>query len=391
MTLSPEAKAGLLLGAAAILGVFSENVGALRPFYDGILETHLVVSVGQAVEIDKPLLLWINDGLMAIFFLLVALEIKREIYVGALSTWKRAALPVYAAIGGMVMPACLFLAVVGPSSEAAKGWAIPAATDIAFALAVLSLFGRRVPAELKTFLLALAVVDDLGAIVIIAIFYTGDLSMLALAGAATAGMALALLNLAGVRRYTPYVLIGLIFWTCVLKSGVHATLAGVAIGFAIPYKPDAKGHSPSEAAEHGLHGWVYLLVMPLFAFANAGVSLDGFGPAALLEPLTLAILLGLFVGKQVGVFGFAYAATRLRLAQAPDGATLLQLYGVSLLAGIGFTMSLFIGTLAFSDAAAMNEIRLGVLMGSTLSALAGVAILLASTRSPARDREAVPA
>ncbi|MEQ9121530.1 MAG: Na+/H+ antiporter NhaA, partial [Alphaproteobacteria bacterium] len=250
MTLSPEAKAGLLLGAAAILGVFAENIGALRPFYDGFLETHLVVSIGEAVEIDKPLLLWINDGLMAIFFLLVALEIKRELYVGALSTWKRAALPVYAAIGGMLVPACIFLAIVGPGSEEAKGWAIPAATDIAFALAVLSLFGRRVPAELKTFLLALAVVDDLGAIVIIAIFYTGDLSMLALAGAGVSGMALALLNFAGVRRYTPYVLVGLIFWTFVLKSGVHATLAGVAIGFAIPYRPDANGHSPSEAAEH---------------------------------------------------------------------------------------------------------------------------------------------
>lgn len=385
MTLSPEAKAGLLLGAAAILGVFAENIGALRPFYDGFLETHLVVSIGEAVEIDKPLLLWINDGLMAIFFLLVALEIKRELYVGALSTWKRAALPVYAAIGGMLVPACIFLAIVGPGSEEAKGWAIPAATDIAFALAVLSLFGRRVPAELKTFLLALAVVDDLGAIVIIAIFYTGDLSMLALAGAGVSGMALALLNFAGVRRYTPYVLVGLIFWTFVLKSGVHATLAGVAIGFAIPYRPDANGHSPSEAAEHGLHGWVYLLVMPLFAFANAGVSLDGFGPAALLEPLTLAILLGLFVGKQVGVFGFAYAATRLRLAHAPDEASLLQLYGVSLLAGIGFTMSLFIGTLAYSDAESQALVRIGVLAGSILSGLVGAAVLSVGHRRAVKE------
>lgn len=374
MRLSPEAKAGLLLAAAALLGIVAENAPALRPHYDQFLALRLTVAAGEAA-IEKPLLLWINDGLMAIFFLLVALEIKREVYEGALSTWKRAALPVYGAIGGMVAPALVFVGIVGLDSLEAKGWAIPAATDIAFALGVLGLFGDRIPAELKTFLLALAVVDDLGAILIIAVFYTADLGVTALVLGCLAGAGLAALNVAGARRYTPYVLVGLVLWVCVLKSGVHATLAGAAVGFAIPFRKDLAGHSPSLAAEHGLLGWVAYLVMPLFAFANAGVALDGFGPAQLAAPLPLAILLGLFVGKQVGVFGCALAAIGLGLAERPREASLVEVYGVSLLAGIGFTMSLFIGTLAFADPGYQAQVRIGVLAGSLLSGLAGAAVL----------------
>lgn len=372
--LSPESKAGILLAIAAIFGVVSENIAAIRPFYDAFLNTSFTIAIGEN-GISKPLLLWINDGLMAVFFLLVALEIKREVYDGALSSWRRAALPVYAAIGGMLVPALIFMQIVGWNSPEARGWAIPSATDIAFALAVLSLFGRSVPAELKTFLLAVAVVDDLGAITIIALFYTSKLSLMALGFAFAAGAALFALNLSGVRKFAPYILLGIILWVCVLKSGVHATLAGVALGFAIPLRADAKGHSPAKVAEHGLHGWVALLVMPLFAYANAGVPLDGLDLAQLTAPLSLAIMLGLFIGKQIGVFGFAYGAIRLGLAAPPKEASMAQLYGVSLLAGIGFTMSLFIGALAYADPEHQTLVRIGVISGSLLSGIVGAAVL----------------
>ncbi len=377
--MDPAAKAGLLLAAAAVLGVLSENIGALRPLYDGFLTTNVAVAVGE-LKIEKPLLLWINDGLMAIFFLLVALEIKREVYEGALSSWKRASLPVYGAIGGMAIPALIFLSIVGWDSDEAKGWAIPAATDIAFALGVLSLFGSRVPTELKTFLLALAVVDDLGAIVIIALFYTSKLSVPALMLAVLASIGLFALNLSGVKRFAPYVLLGIILWVCVLKSGVHATLAGVAIGFAIPLKAGRDGKSPAKTAEHGLHPWVALLVMPLFAFANAGVPLEGLSIELLLAPLSLAIMLGLFIGKQIGVFGFAYAAIKFGLAERPREASMMQLYGVSLLAGIGFTMSLFIGALAYVDPEHQTLVRIGVISGSILSGVVGALILAFAKR-----------
>ncbi len=377
--MSSDAKAGLVLAAAAVLGLIAENIDAVRPFYDLILSTKLTVAIDDD-GISKSLLLWINDGLMAIFFLLIALEIKREVAEGALSTWKQAALPVYAAIGGIAIPAAVFLAVVGPDSAEARGWAIPAATDIAFVLGVLGLLGRRVPAELKTFLLALAVVDDLGAIAIIAMFYTADLSPLALilSGMCLAG--LLGLNLSGVRRSTPYVLLGLALWVCVLKSGVHATLAGVAIGFAIPLARDADGYSPAIAAEQGLHHWVSYLVMPLFAFANAGVPLQGLSLGSLVEPLTLAVLLGLVVGKQVGVFGGAVLAIRIGLAERPASTGYLHLYGASLLAGIGFTMSLFIGALAYSDAENQAFVRIGVMAGSLIAGIGGAAVLLLAKR-----------
>jgi len=379
--ISTETKAGLLLALAALAGLAFENIAVLTPLYDSLLNLTLTVAVEQAA-IAKPLLLWINDGLMAIFFLLVAMEIKREIRGGALSDWGRAALPVYGAFGGIVVPAAIFVLVVGPGSPEAAGWAIPAATDIAFAMGLLALFGNRIPLALRSFLLALAVVDDLIAIAVIAVFYTAELSASALTLAGVALATLAAMNLGGVRRIGIYVLVGLVLWTCVLKSGVHATLAGVALGFAIPITPDRNGKAPLLVMEHVLHPWVAFVVMPLFAFANAGVPLGGLALADLANPLTLAVMLGLFVGKQAGVFGAAWGAVRLGLAKPPHGATMVQLYGIALLSGIGFTMSLFIGTLAFSDVEHQNAVRVGVLVGSLLSGIAG-AIVLGLARGPA--------
>ena len=372
--LNPDAKAGLLLALAALIGLLFENIGALRPLYDSFLNVYFTVAIGEA-GISKPVLLWINDGLMAIFFLYVALEIKREAYEGSLSTWKRAALPVYGAIGGLVMPAMVFLYIVGWDAVEARGWAIPAATDIAFALGVLSLFGNRVPEELKTFLLALAVVDDLAAIMIIAAFYTAQLSILALSLAGLAGTGLFVLNFMGVKRLTPYVLLGAVLWCCVLNSGVHATLAGVALGFAIPLTRNAKGKAPAIEFEHALHPWIVFMIMPLFAFANAGVPLEGLSFELLMQPLTLAVILGLFLGKQIGVFGSVWVAIKLGIAEAPQKGSMAQLYGVSMLAGIGFTMSLFIGALAFSDQDHQTLVRIGVIFGSLLSGVAGSVVL----------------
>lgn len=382
--MSQETKAGLILAAAALAGLLFENISMLTPLYDKLLSTKLTVAIEQAA-ISKPLLLWINDGLMAIFFLFVALEIKKEIVDGALSDWQRAALPVYGAIGGMAVPALVFIGIVGIDSAEARGWAIPAATDIAFALGVLSLFGNRVPPSLKIFLLALAIVDDLAAIAIIAVFYTDELSTTALFLGLGGLSVLGAMNLFGVRSLAFYIIVGLVMWVCVLKSGVHATLAGVALGFCIPIKKDGQGYSPLITMKYGLAPWVSFLVMPIFAFANAGVPLGGLSIEDLGAPLTLGIAAGLFVGKQIGVFGMAYGAMKLGLARAPEGATILQLYGVSMLAGIGFTMSLFIGTLAFSDVEHQNAVRLGVLAGSFLSGVLG-AVLLSFSSRPAATR-----
>ncbi|MEM1298471.1 MAG: Na+/H+ antiporter NhaA [Pseudomonadota bacterium] len=391
-TMSQETKAGLVLAMAALLGLLFENIAPLTPLYDSLLTAKLTVAV-EGTGISKPLLLWINDGLMAIFFLFVALEIKKEIVSGALSDWQRAALPVYGAVGGMVVPALVFIGIVGIESAEARGWAIPAATDIAFALGVLSLFGNRVPPSLKIFLLALAIVDDLAAIAIIAVFYTDDLSTTALLLGLGGTAALVGMNVAGVRNLGMYILVGLVLWVCVLKSGVHATLAGVALGFAIPIKRDDYGYSPLITIKYALSPWVAFLIMPVFAFANAGVPLGDLALEDFGVPLTLGIAAGLFIGKQIGVFGMAYGAMKLGLAQAPAGATLLQLYGVSLLAGIGFTMSLFIGTLAFVDVEHQNAVRLGVLSGSLLSGVLGAAILaMATKRETARTHpEAIAA
>lgn len=367
-----EASSGIFLLLAAAIALTLSN-SPLAWMYNALLTTPVSVEVG-ALSIDKPLLLWINDGLMAVFFFLVGLEIKREVLRGELSSLDRIALPGIAAVGGMVIPAMIYLFITRGSPELMNGWAIPAATDIAFALGILALLGSRVPLALKVFLLALAILDDLGAIVIIALFYTSELSTTMLLGGGASLIALLALNLLGVRKLTPYMLIGLFMWVFVLKSGVHATLAGVALALMIPMGDD-KGHSPLEHLEHGLQPWVAFMVMPVFAFANAGVSFTGLGLEMLLQPLTLGIALGLCIGKPLGIFAFVWMAVKARITRLPDNVSWAQIFGVASLAGIGFTMSLFIGTLAFEDPAAAAGVRLGVLGGSFISAIVGLGLL----------------
>ncbi len=369
-----ESASGILLLIAAAVAILLDN-SPLRWLYGGLLETPVAVQVG-ALALHKPLLLWINDGLMAVFFFLVGLEIKREFIEGHLATRQQAALPAIAALGGMALPALIYVTLNANDPIALRGWAIPVATDIAFALGVLSLLGRRVPLGLYVFLLALAILDDLGSIVIIAIFYTVELSTLSLSLAAACAVVLFGLNQRGVTRIAPYMLIGIVMWVSVLKSGVHATLAGVFIALTIPLRTgDEEGHAPLHRLEGALQPWVAYGIMPLFAFANAGVSLSGLSFAALLAPVPLGIGLGLFLGKQIGVFGFAWIATRLGLCRLPEGVTWRQMYGVAILAGIGFTMSLFIGTLAFQGPEQAADVRLGVLSGSMLSAIVGYLVL----------------
>jgi NhaA family Na+:H+ antiporter len=369
-----EAAGGVVMIAAAIVALLMQN-SFLAPAYDGLLDTPVTVRLG-ALLLDKPLLLWVNDGLMAVFFLLVGMEIKRELVVGELSSVSQAMLPAIAAAGGMLVPAMIYLGITSGTPGAAPGWAIPSATDIAFAVGVLTLLGPRVPPSLKIFLLALAIIDDLGAIIIIALFYTAKLSPAALALAAVGVAMLIVLNRMGVRRIAPYILTGVFLWVCVLKSGVHATLAGVITGFAIPLAGgDGEKEAPLTRLEHMLHPWVTFMVLPAFAFANAGVSLAGLSLAKIFSPVPLGIAAGLFIGKQVGIFGFTWAAIRLGLGRLPEGASWLQVYGVAILGGIGFTMSLFIGMLAFPDPAMATDIRIGVIVGSLLSALLGVVVL----------------
>ncbi len=368
-----EAASGLLLIAAAAVALALDN-SPLAWLYDRLLAVPMAVQIG-ALVIDKPLLLWINDGLMAVFFLLVGLEIKREVFVGELSSRSKAALPVLAAVGGMAAPALVFLAINQGSPENLRGWAIPAATDIAFALGILKLAGPRVPISLKIFLTALAIIDDLGAIVIIAAFYTAKLSLLSLGVGALFILGLVVLNRRGVTAFAPYVLLGIGLWVCVLKSGVHATLAGVVLAFAIPLRAEDGSGSPLERMEHALHPWVAYLVMPVFAFANAGVSLAGLSPGDLLAPLPLGIAAGLFVGKQVGVFALSWLGIATGFGQRPAGASYWQIYGASLLAGVGFTMSLFIGTLAFETVDQAAAVRIGVLSGSLACGLLGFLVI----------------
>ena len=373
--LQHEAAGGIVLFVASVLALIAAN-SMLAPLYAAFLDTPVVVQVG-ALKLAKPLLLWINDGLMAVFFFLVALEIKRELIAGELSSLDRAALPAIAALGGMLVPALVYIAVNFGNPKTIAGWAIPAATDIAFAVGVLALLGPRVPASLKIFLLALAIIDDLGAIVIIALFYTDNLSLLSL-GLALAGTALLVgFNLSGVTRISAYALVGIFIWVCVLKSGVHATLAGVAVGLFVPLRKAGGdiADGPLKAAEEALHPWVAFGVLPLFAFANAGVSLADATWSKLLEPVPLGIALGLFLGKQVGILGAVWLAVRSRYARLPDGASWVQLWGIAALGGIGFTMSLFIGTLAFPDGGNTADIRIGVIAGSVASAIAGFLIL----------------
>jgi NhaA family Na+:H+ antiporter len=380
-----DATGGIVLLAAAAFALVLQN-SPLSWLYDGLLGTQFAVRIGS-VELGKPLLHWINDGLMAIFFFLVALEIKRELVVGELSTLGQAMLPLVAALGGMAAPALVYAGINWGDAAALRGWAIPAATDIAFAVGVLALLGPRIPPSLKVFLLALAIIDDLGAIVVIALFYTANLSLVALALAAAGIAVLIALNRSGVTHTAPFLLVGLFIWVCVLESGVHATLAGVATGLAIPLTvPPGEKESPLARLEHGLNPWVRFGVLPLFAFANAGVSLAGMTLAKMLGSVPLGIALGLFIGKPVGIFGAAFAAIKLKLAERPDGSSWAQIFGVSILGGIGFTMSLFIGMLAFDDPVHAAEVRIGVLAGSLLSALAGYALLRSLTPESAPPR-----
>ena len=372
-----EAASGIVLMVASALALVLAN-SPMAGFYDLLLSLRGSVRIGS-FGIEKPLLLWVNDGLMAIFFLLVGLEIKREVLAGQLSDRSGAILPAAAAIGGMVVPALIYLGITwhapGARSGAASGWAIPAATDIAFSLGVMALLGRRVPTALKLSLTALAIIDDLGAIVVIAIFYTEELSWVSLAVAAAALAVLVVLNLAGVRRVVWYVLVGLVLWVFVLKSGVHATLAGVALALAIPFEAKPGEESPLIHVEHELAPWVAFGILPVFGFANAGLSFAGLSFSSILEPVPLAIAAGLFFGKQIGVFGSAALLIRAGWAEIPANADWVTLWGTSILTGIGFTMSLFIGTLAFGESDVEAVMRLGVLVGSALSAIVGAAVL----------------
>jgi NhaA family Na+:H+ antiporter len=375
---SSDATASLVLIAATVAALILAN-SAFAAFYYEALDLRVEIRVGT-FDVAKPLLLWINDGLMAVFFFLVGLEIKHELMEGSLSTRRKAALPLVAALGGMAVPAAIFAAVAWNDPAALRGWAIPAATDIAFAVGILGLLGRRVPVALKTFLLALAVIDDLGAIVIIALFYATDLSMTSLLLAGSFVAVLALMNRLNVMRASAYVLVGIALWLCVLKSGVHATLAGVIAALFVPIRRADGADGPLHSFEADLKVPVYLGIMPLFAFANAGVPLTGLSTESATATVTAGVALGLLLGKPLGVVGAVAAFMASGAGTLPAGANWLHIIGAGCLAGIGFTMSLFIGTLAFTSPEALNDVRLGVLAGSIVSALAGVLILLAASR-----------
>lgn len=373
-----ESVAGLLLMATALLAMLVAN-SAWSAHYLNLLQVPVAVQVAE-FGIHKPLLLWINDGLMAIFFLLVGLELKREWLVGELADKSQVVLPALAALGGMAMPAALYVAINAHDASALSGWAIPAATDIAFALGILSLLGSRVPLSLKVFLTSLAIFDDVGAIVIIALFYTADLSLQALAVAAVAVLLLAIFNRQRVMHTAPYLLVGLVLWVAMLKSGVHATLAGVLIALFIPMQQHNNANqSPLRQLEHNLHPWVAYMVLPVFAFANAGLNLRDLDAQQMLHPVTLGVAAGLFIGKQLGVMLCCWLAIRLGWAQLPKGATWLSLYGIAVLTGVGFTMSLFIGGLAFVGQTPFDE-RLGIVLGSLFSGAVGYWVLKRSLR-----------
>ncbi|KZY72485.1 sodium:proton antiporter [Oleiphilus sp. HI0071] len=388
-----DAAGGILLVIAAIIAMIFAN-SALSGFYTGTLDIPIQVSFGDFI-INKPLVLWVNDGLMAIFFLVVGLEVKREIIEGHLSSVDQIVLPAIGAVAGIAIPALVYAAINSGDEITMRGWAIPSATDIAFALGLFTLFGKHLPLSLKLFLLSVAIFDDIGAIIIIAVFYSSDLSQLSLIVASAGLVILFVINRLGIKKVGPYLLVGVVVWAAVLKSGVHATLAGFAIAWFIPiHVKNDNGNSLLRELEHDLHPWVAFFILPVFAFANAGVSLSGVGMEALTHPITLGIVLGLFVGKQVGIFGACWLAIKLGLAKLPSGANFVQLYGVSILCGIGFTMSLFIGSLAFENMAKeyIDAVKLGVLVGSLLSVIAASIILVKfgkNTHEP--DKSAIKA
>lgn len=383
--LDKESSAGIILMFAAVLAMIAANT-PLSAWYDLLIDTPVAVKVGK-LEIAKPLLLWINDGLMAVFFLLVGMELKREVMEGELSDPANIVFPAIGAVGGMLVPAAIYFFFNQNDPVTLKGWAIPAATDIAFALGILSLLGSRVPVSLKIFLTSLAIFDDLGAIIIIALFYTSKISVSALVVAAICTAVLAFMNYRGISDRSRYIFVGVVMWVAMLKSGVHATLAGVIIAMFIPIKhqqPDQP--SPLKEMEHDLHGVVAFFILPIFAFANAGISLEGVTFEQILHPVPLGIAAGLFVGKQVGIFGLCWLGIKLGLAKLPKGMSYLSLYGISLLCGVGFTMSLFIGSLAFEETGAIPlfDERLGIILGSLLSGVVGFIVLNFSLKPKAQ-------
>ena len=375
---------GILLILSAIAAMLVAN-GELRIIYDGVLSSVLSISI-NGDGLSKPMILWINDGLMAVFFFLIGLELKREVLEGKLKNPRDVVLPGAAALGGILVPALIFVAFNWNEPETLGGWAIPAATDIAFALGILALVGTRAPVSLKVFLLTLAILDDLAAILIIAVFYTAELKIEYLALSLIPLGLMLWLNLVRVHRTAPILLLGTVLWLLVLKSGVHATLAGVATAFLIPLT-DRWGKSPLHAIEHALSPYVLYLIVPIFAFANAGVVLTGMSFSDVLAPLPLGIALGLILGKQIGVFGISWILVKAGFARLPHGANWLHIYGVACLAGIGFTMSLFIGGLRFADPALMNQVRIGVLSGSLVSALLGFTVLMLATGKASAEIE----
>jgi NhaA family Na+:H+ antiporter len=376
-----ESSAGILLIFITILALFLQN-SFMSGFYTSFLHTPVEIRFGD-LQIAKPLLLWVNDGLMAVFFFLIGLEVKKEVMEGHLSSLKQVTLPGIAAVGGMVVPALVFILFNKGESFAMNGWAIPTATDIAFALGILSLLGSRVPISLKIFLMALAIIDDLGAIVIIALFYTSDLSIFSITIAAVSLLILFIMNKMNIAIKSAYIVVGIILWVSVLKSGVHATLAGVALAFMIPMSSkDKEGNSFSMAKEmeQDLHKWVAFFILPLFAFVNAGVDLKGISPGEMLGSVPLGIMFGLFIGKQVGVFGFSWLAIKMGVASLPKESNWILLYGVSVLTGIGFTMSLFVDSLAYNDTQIYHYAdKLAILLGSLFSGLLGYLILRMAT------------
>jgi NhaA family Na+:H+ antiporter len=379
-----ESSSGILLIFVTILALILSN-SVLAPAYEAFLHIPVEIRVG-ALHLDKSLYHWVNDGLMAVFFLLIGLEVKRELIEGHLSTVKQAVLPGVAAVGGMVVPALVYVAFNSANDNpiAITGWAIPTATDIAFALGILSMLGSRVPVSLKLFLMALAIIDDLGAIVIIALFYTSDLSTLSITVAFGSLAILIALNLFGVTKKAAYFIVGWVLWVSVLKSGVHATLAGVALAFTIPLNSQRDGVHVSllKELEHDLHYWVAFFILPLFAFVNAGVNVTEISMEQMAGPVPMGIMFGLFVGKQLGVFGFSWIAIKLKLASLPEGSNWLQLYGVSVLTGIGFTMSLFIASLAFVDDQLFQYTdKLAILIGSFASGILGYLLLRAGKKT----------
>ncbi len=389
-----ESAGGMLLVAGAALATILMNLPQATGYYAALLRVPVTLEVGT-FGVSKPLLLWVNDGLMAIFFFLVGLELKRELLEGELASRSQALLPAVAAVGGMVVPALVYWIANAGDPVTIKGWAIPAATDIAFAVGVLTLLGPRVPSSLKIFLLALAIMDDLGAIVIIAVFYSADLSQVALGAAVVALVALFGLNRYGVMRPTAYYIVGVGLWLAVLKSGVHATVAGVLCALFVPLRPHRpEDPSPLRTLEHDLHPWVAFGILPLFAFMNAGIDFTGLSLRSLLEPVALGVGAGLVIGKQLGVFLTVVLVVKLGLAHKPEGASWGHIYGVAILCGIGFTMSLFIGALAFEAEgdAFETQVRLGVVAGSIVSALLGYAVLRAlSSAGTSKSEDIAPA